>query len=43
MASVDGETRRRGNLCVIWCTGCSAKKLVNNSDVIEHDARYVWL
>ena len=41
MVSVYAEKRRRGNLCVICCTRCSAIKVVNNSDVIEHDAGYV--
>jgi len=35
MSSVEAETRRSRNECVVWYTWCSAQKLVNKSDVIS--------
>ena len=33
-----------GEICVLFGVhGVVPKKLVNKIDVIEHDARYVWL
>ena len=43
MAPIDAAVGRSVKCCVMWYTKCSAKRLVNKSDVTEQDARCMAL